>query len=316
MPQQYRVLVTGASGFIGQHLVPALIKRGNRVVTAGRRPSAVISSHEHVVIGDLAHPIDWAPLLRDIDVIVHLAGIAHRGSDIREEHYDSINREATGDLARAAAAAGVRLIFMSSIAAQTPPWSELVLTEDHTCLPSGAYGRSKRNAELEIIANGGRYIILRPPLVYGKGVKGNMRSLITLARLPLPLPFGAVGNRRSLLAIENLVAAICVLIERDDIANQVLLVADATPVSLPQIISSLRRGMGKSANLLSVSPTLVEMTFRLLRRSNQWRRLAGNLVVSIERAKGIGYAPVVNTIDGLTAMTTTAPPQAAHIDRV
>ena len=151
-----------------------------------------------------------------------------------------------------------------------------------------------------------RYIILRPPLIYGEGVKGNMRSLITLARLPLPLPFGAVDNRRSLLAIENPVAMICLLIERDDIDKQVLLVADATPVSLPQIISCLRRGMGKPRNLLAVSPTLLEMVFRLLRRSNQWQRLGGNLVISIERSKSFGYAPVVSTLDALTAMTSTA----------
>ena len=134
-----------------------------------------------------------------------------------------------------------------------------------------------------------------------------MRSLITLARLPLPLPFGAVDNSRSLLAIENLVAMICLLIERDDITKQVLLIADATPVSLPQIISCLRRGMGKPGNLLAVSPTLLEMVFRLLRRSNQWQRLAGNLVISIERAKRIGYVPAVNTLNALTAMTSTAP---------
>jgi nucleoside-diphosphate-sugar epimerase len=304
LPRQLRVLVTGASGFIGQHLLPSLAAQGHQVKAVVRRSDFVMACVEPVLIKDLTDSIDWAPLLRDTDVVVHLAGIAHRGATIDEGMYDKVNRRATADLARAAAAADIRFIFLSSIAAQSPPSADYVLTEDTTCQPSGAYGRSKRNAEIDIIRIGGRYIILRPTLVYGSGVKGNMRSLIELARLPIPLPFGALKNRRSLLAVENLVSAICLLIQRDDISNQVFLVADPAPVSLPEVITSLRLGMGKSANLIAVPPMLLSAVFRMLQMSRQWERLAGNLAVSIDRLQAVGYMPVVSSLEALSAMTS------------
>jgi UDP-glucose 4-epimerase len=158
---------------------------------------------------------------------IHLAALAHQPNDVKETLFDKINRQATADLARATARAGARLIFLSSVAAQSASSSNRVLTENDPCLPSTAYGRSKLNAEIDIAASGGQYVILRPSLVYGRGAKGNMRKLIRLARRPLPLPFAGVTNKRSLLAIENLISAIGLLIQRDEIRNEAFLVADA-----------------------------------------------------------------------------------------
>jgi UDP-glucose 4-epimerase len=302
MHERRRLLVTGATGFIGQHLVPALVERGHRVVAVVRRPVVFGPTIDRVLVKDLAD-VDWKPLLQGIDVVIHLAAIAHRGSDVEEGLYDKINRQATADLARATARAGARLIFVSSVGAQTGPSSDRVLTENDPCLPSTAYGRSKLNAEIDIAASGGQYVILRPTLVYGRGAKGNMRKLLRLARLPLPLPLGALTNKRSLLAIENLISAIGLLIQRDDIRNEVFLVADATPVSLSEIIARLRHGMGRPANLISIPPALLSDLFRMWRMSEQWEKLAGNLTVSVAKLNGIGYAPVIATPEGLAAMT-------------
>jgi nucleoside-diphosphate-sugar epimerase len=126
-----------------------------------------------------------------------------------------------------------------------------------------------------------------------------MRRLLQLAKLPIPLPFGAVNNRRSLLAVENLIAAIVLLIDRDDLSREVFLISDDTPVSLPDMISCLRTGMGKSPNLLSLSPEPVAAFFRITGMPHLWERLAGNLVVSPTRLKAIGYAPVIATPTGL-----------------
>jgi nucleoside-diphosphate-sugar epimerase len=291
-----RLLITGATGFIGQHLVPALVGHGHKVVAAVRRPMTLSPSVDLVLIKDLADGVDWMPFLQGIDVVIHLAALAHQPNDVKQTLFDKINRQATADLARATARAGARLIFVSSIAAQSASSSNRVLTENDPCLPSTAYGRSKLNAEIDIAASGGQYVILRPTLVYGKGVKGNMHKLIRLARLPLPLPFAAATNKRSLLAIENLISAIGLLIQRDEIRNEVFLVADATPVSLPEIIARLRHGMGRPANLISIPPALLSDFFRMWRMSEQWEKLAGNLTVSVAKLNSIGYSPVIATL--------------------
>ena len=197
MQEKRRLLITGATGFIGRHLVPALAGHGHKVVAALRRPMALSPLIDQVLIKDLADGVDWMPLLQGIDVVIHLAALAHQPNDVKETLFDKINRQATADLARATARTGARLIFVSSIAAQSGPSSDAVLTENDPCLPSTAYGRSKLDAEIDIAASGAQYVILRPTLVYGRGAKGNMRKLIRLARLPLPLPFGAVANKRS-----------------------------------------------------------------------------------------------------------------------
>jgi nucleoside-diphosphate-sugar epimerase len=308
--QEKKLLITGASGFVGQHLTPALAERGHRVVAVVRHPGVFGPTVNQVLIQDITS-VDWMPLLQGIDVVIHLAAIAHRGNDVAEAVYDKINRQVTASLARATARAGARLIFLSSVAAQSPSSSDLPLTEKNLCTPAGGYGRSKLNAEIDIAASGGQYIILRPPLIYGRGVKGNMHKLIQLARLPVPLPFGAVTNKRSLLAIENLISAIGLLIQRDDIRNEVFLVADATPVSLPEIIASLRHGTGRPANLFAIPPPLLLGLFRMCRLTETWEKLAGNLVASIDKLSSIGYSPVVTTSQGLAVMTRALLPRSA-----
>ena len=312
MHERRRLLITGATGFVGQHLVPALVERGHRVVAVVRHPLVLLGpSIDQVLIKDLAADVDWMPLLQGIDVVIHLAAIAHRGPDVEERLYDKVNRQATAALARATASVGARLIFLSSVAAQSSPSSDRVLSETDVCHPAGGYGRSKLNAEIDIAASGGQYVILRPTLIYGPGVKGNMRKLIQLARLPVPFPFEAVTNKRSLLAIENLSSAIGLLIERDDIRNEVFLVADATPVSLPEIIASLRHGMGRPANLFAIPPPLLLGLVRICRLTETWEKLAGSLVVSVDKLNAIGYSPVVTTSQGLAAMTRALPRASA-----
>jgi len=291
------ILVTGGTGFIGRHLVDDLTKRGHRIRVAVRRHTSVFQpSVEQRVIGDLALGVDWAPLIEGCEAVIHLAGIAHVGDVVSEEQYEKVNRVATADLASATKHAGVRLIFLSSIAAQSGPSANSLLTEADNCLPTSAYGRSKLQAERDIASIGGSYIILRPTLVYGAGVKGNMRRLIQLARLPLPLPFGAVDNHRNLVGIQNILSAIIFFVDRDDIGNEVFIIADPRPVSLSQIITQLRFGMGRSPGLISIPPNVLAKFFRMVRMSHVWERLAGGLVVSIDRLKSAGCSPEDTTL--------------------
>lgn len=298
-----RVLVTGASGFIGRHLVPNLVSRGHTVIAVSRKQLHFPASVQTVLIGDLSTGIDWNPLVRHADVVVHLAAIAHRGDDIPAATYDRINRQAAVDLARVAADAGKRLIFVSSIAAQTPPSSPEVLNEASECRPSGAYGLSKLQAEQEIAGLGMRHVIIRPTLVYGQGAKGNIRRLCQLARMPLPLPFKSIDNQRSLLAVENLVAAIVVLIERE-IERQTFIVADEAPISFANMLVEMRKGLGRKPGLFHCPEPMLAGTFGLLRMSNVWDRLAGDLTVSTEKIRSVGYAPVISTEEGLQRLVS------------
>jgi nucleoside-diphosphate-sugar epimerase len=297
-----RILVTGATGFVGRHLVPALHDRGYFVRTGSRDP-AVASfdpAIERISIGDIGREtVDWRACLSGMDVVIHLAGIAHVGSSIPAEEYERVNRRATARLAEAARACDAKLIFISSVAAQSGPAATRILTEADIPSPNSAYGYSKLNAERDIAAIGGRYSILRPTLVYGYGARGNMARLIRLAQMPVPLPLGAVRNLRSLLAIQNLVDAIILLLEHNMPENGTFLIADEEPISLPAIITALRRGLGHRPNLLSFPPTVLAYSFRLVGLHTVWERIAGSLVVSTQRFHQIGYSPKIRTEDGL-----------------
>ncbi len=303
-----RVLVTGASGFIGRALVANLTAAGHPVRAAMRHPADIFPREVEVVaVSDLTRPVEWRALLKGIETVVHLAGIAHAGPEFAEQAYDRVNRLATAELSAAAQRAGVRrLVFVSSIRAQTGPVAAHVLSEADAPHPTDAYGRSKLAAEDAVRASNVPFTILRPVLIYGTGVKGNLARLMRLAQSPWPLPFKWFTNRRSILARQNLIDAIHFTLETSATAGETYVVADPEPLTLADIITALRAGEGRAPGLLPIPPKSFAVALRAIGRPETWNRLGGELVVNPEKLVRAGWRPSVETRKGLAAMTQRA----------
>lgn len=254
------VLVTGAAGFIGTALCPALAARGHRVVAGLRRAAPASAAHETAILGEIDPATDWSAALRGVDVVVHLAQRAHASG-----HADTFAAEpaAVAALARAAAERGVqRLVLLSSIRAMgeaTAP--DRPFRADHEPHPEDAYGHAKLASE-RAAAEAARetaleLVVIRPPLVYGPGVRANFRALIRLARSGLPLPFAGIDNRRSLIARGNLADLIALAATHPGAAGQILLARDGFDLSTPQLIAALARLQGRKARLFRVPDRLL-----------------------------------------------------------
>ena len=296
------VALTGATGFIGRHLLRELPKRGWRVRVLLRRPAELPPEASGAVVGDLARPQNMAAALAGVDAVIHSAGIAHV-SGVPEDDYRVLNTEATIGLARAAEKARARrFVFLSSVRAQTGPAADGVVTEADASKPTDAYGRSKLAAEEGLAALAIDWVALRPVLVYGPGVKGNMAALVRLARSPYPLPLGGLTARRSLLALDNLAAAIDTVLAVPGPLRRPLIVADPEPLTVPAMIAALREGLGRGPGLFPVPQRLMEAAFRALGRAEVFERLAGSLVASPAALQALGWAPPVGTREGLAAL--------------
>jgi nucleoside-diphosphate-sugar epimerase len=298
------VLLTGASGFVGRHLLPSLAEAGY-AVRAAVRPSSRIDSMDGIEVVRVANfedGVDWTSVLCGVSAVVHLAALAHTLEHVADQPYDLINRAATEALARAAAKAGVaHFVFVSSIRAQCGPSADHVLDETDEPCPVDAYGRSKLAAEAAVAAAGIPCTIFRPVLVYGPQVGGNMERLVALAASPLPLPFGGLKNRRSLLAVDNLNAAIRFALARPPAGRSTYVVADPEPLSIADLLTALRAAAGRRPGLLALPAPLVLGLCRIA-GSGLWERLGTSLVVDPGKLMRAGWKPVIEARAALAAM--------------
>ena len=299
-----KVLITGASGFIGKPMVRALAASGWTVRGAARDPAAIpdIAGVERVTLPDFSRPADWSPLVEGVSHVVHLAGIAHAPGQLPDEIYTRINTEIVGELANAAHGRVERLVLMSSVRAQAGLSAGHVITETDPAKPTDAYGRSKLAAERLVSESGVPFTVLRPAVVYGRGVKGNIASLATLAQTPMPLPFGGLDNHRSLLALENLAVAIDLVLTSPKAEGEIFLVADSEPISVADMVAAMREGLGRAPHLIRVPAAGVKRLMATFGKEAEWERLSGNFVIDAAKLRGIGWTPRVKTREGIAAM--------------
>jgi len=299
-----RILVTGASGFIGRPLVAALLRAGYAVRAATRRQVSFPDSVEAAIVPDFLNPVDWNPILQGVDIIVHLAGLVH--SKIPESAYsefDQVNWMATQRLANAAKEVGIeRFVYISSVRAQVGASAVQIIREQDVAVPTNQYGRSKLAAEQAIRAADVPFTIFRPVVIYGPNPKGNMRTLVRLARSSLPLPVASFTSRRSLLGVENLISAIIFALNNPATIGETYLVADSKAMTIGEILTMLRKIQGRSSSTISIPQVIVRLLLMLCGRTDLWSRLSGNFVVDTSKLESVGWRPAVDTYEGLLEM--------------
>lgn len=297
------IALTGATGFIGRHLLRSLSAQGYRVRVLLRRPVEVPEGASGAVVGDLSRPMNMAAALAGVDAVVHSAGLAHAMSGTPEDDYRSSNTEATRRLAEAALRARVRrFVFLSSIRAQTGVSAAGILTEADPARPTDAYGRSKLAAEEALAGTGLDWVALRPVLVYGAGVKGNMAALLQLARTPYPLPLANLDGRRSLVSVENLSAAVMTVLRHEGPLGRPLVAAEPDALRLPDMIAALRSGLGRRPGLVPCPKSLFGLACRLTGRSDAYERLSSDLVARADGLTALGWRPALTSSEGLAAL--------------
>jgi len=306
------IALTGATGFIGNHLLHALTRRGHRLRVLLRSPAALPPDCTNAVIGDLNRPINMAAALAGVDTVIHSAGLAPTMTGSPDEDFRRLNAAATGNLAQAAQHAGVRrFIYLSSLRAQADVSARDVLTEDLPPVPTDAYGRSKLAAEQELSRHDLDWVALRLALVFGPGVKGNVARLVDVARSPYWLPFGALRAKRSLLSLDNLVTAVETVMAAPQALRRPLIVADPEPLSIAQMITAIRAGLGRRRGLIPVPSAILHAGFRLVGRGELYRRLAEPLVGDPARLRELGWVPRVTTSDALAVLARSPNHQTA-----
>lgn len=311
------VAITGATGFVGCSLVNRLVVERERTVLALIRSSSCdkIFGAKYLAVGELSPDMDWINVLYGVDSVVHLAARVHVMHDNVSDPLDEFRRVnvfGTLNLARQAALAGVRrFVFVSSVKVNGEgtvlghPFSA-----DDKPDPQDPYGISKHEAEVGLrelaLSTGMEVVIIRPPLVYGPGVKANFASMMLWLTRGIPLPFGAVHNKRSFVALDNLVNFIVTCLDHPVAANQTFLVSDGEDLSTTALLQRMGLALGKPARLVSLPAGFMQVAANLLAKGDIAQRLFGSLQVDSSKARDLlGWKPVV-TVDEALQKTADA----------
>jgi UDP-glucose 4-epimerase len=292
-----KILITGANGFVGLPLSQHFMVVGHQVVGAVRSHDSLslLNSHIHLkAIGDIDEITDWQGCLGGVESVIHLANRAHVMDEQSSNPlalYRKVNTAGTLHLARQAAAAGVkRFIFVSSIKVNgelTLPGQALSHKDQH--VPVDPYGLSKYEAELglKLISDqtGLEVVVIRPPLIYGPGVKANFLKMMRWVEKGIPLPLGAIQNQRSMLGLDNLINFIELCLIHPDAAGQTFLVSDDHDVSTTELLKEIAAAMHRPSRLLSMPQCLIEKLLILLGQRHISERLCGSLQLDISLAK-------------------------------
>jgi len=306
-----KVLITGVNGFVGKTLSDELVIKGFNVNGTVRSVMSVDfpGAITKFVIKDIDSKTDWQNALESVDVVIHLAARVHVMKDTAIDalsEFRRVNVEGTLNLARQAVEAGVqRFIFISSIKVngEGSILGQPYTPEDQPA-PVDPYGISKREAEdgLRQLASetGMEVVIIRPPLVYGPGVKANFQSMMHWLDKGIPLPLGAIHNRRSLVSLDNLIDLIVTCIHHPAAANQIFIAGDGEDLSTTELLQRMAAGLGKKAWLIPVPSFILEWGARLVGKQAITQKLCGSLQVDISKARDLlDWKPPVSVDEAL-----------------
>lgn len=307
------VLVTGASGFIGSQLVIHLQANGYRVLQATRDLTRIANPRtEPILLPSPNEPLGvFEQVLGNVDHVVHLAAIHNPQRPMSTDRYHLVNCILAAKLAKAASQTiPGKFVFVSTIRAQCGQLHEGIARESDEPRPTDDYGRAKLAAEGEIAdaLPFKNFTILRPVLVYGPGMGGNLAKLLKLAALPIPLPLNALAGRRSLLDRAALARAIIHSLREESTDGGTFIVSDRTPVTIPEIVAAVRHGLGRSPRLFSCPSWLLTSAAQIAGQADRLKRLSSDLVASSEKLQATGWAAIDDSPRRLEELSATLIP--------
>ena len=303
------ILITGANGFVGSYLAKKLSNIPVVKLTLASRVASPAQCGKSFKVNQIDSTTEWSEALVGCQYVIHTAARAHVMNDKDSDpltEYRRVNVDGTINLARQAAAAGVRrFIFISSIKVNGERnYIGKPFTAEDIPAPEDAYGQSKWEAERGLLKigtqSGMEIVIIRPPLVYGLGVKGNFATLIKIVQKGIPLPMGKIKNKRSLVALENLVDLICTCIEHPAAANQIFLASDGEDISTTELLRGVASAAGMPSRLIPFPASVLMFVASLLGKRAVAQRLLGSLQVDISKTRDLlDWTPPLSLEEGL-----------------